>query len=129
MLRLIGGTIAGVIAWFAIVTALNFGLRYGWHDYAAAEKAMTFTLPMMIARLCESGLSSLLSGMIATAVAQDRRASLFSGLIWLVLFLPVHYSLWNKFPVWYHLIFLSSLVIVSLLGGQLVRQRGVATQP
>jgi hypothetical protein len=123
MLRLIGGTVAGVVAWFAIVTSLNLGLRYGWHDYAAVEKAMTFTVPMMIARLGESGLSSLLSGAIAATVARDRRAALFSGLIWAVLFLPVHYSLWSRFPVWYHLTFLSSLVVLSLMGGHLVRVR------
>jgi hypothetical protein len=123
VIRLIGGTVAGAVAWLAIVTVINLGLRYGWHDYAAVEKAMTFTLPMMIARLCESGVSSILSGVIAAVVARDRRAALFSGLIWLLVFLPLHYSIWNKFPAWYHLIFLSSLVILSVLGGQCVRTR------
>jgi uncharacterized membrane protein YhaH (DUF805 family) len=123
MIRLIGGTVAGAVAWLAIVTVINLGLRYGWHDYAALEKAMTFTLPMMIARLCESGVSSILSGVIAAMVARDRRAALFSGLIWLLVFLPLHYSIWSKFPAWYHLTFLSSLVILSVLGGQCVRTR------
>ena len=129
MLRLIGGTVAGIAAWFVIVSIFNLCLRYGWHEYAAVEKAMAFTLPMMVARLSESGLSSILSGAIAAAVARDRRAALFSGLVWLIVFLPVHYSLWHRFPAWYHLAFLSSLVILSVLGGQLVRTRRAVAQP
>jgi hypothetical protein len=111
------------VAWVAIVTLINLGLRYGWHDYAAVEKAMNFTLPMMIARLCESGVSSILSGAIAATVARDRRAAVFSGLIWLLLFLPQHYLIWHKFPAWYHLTFLISLIVLSWLGGQCVRTR------
>jgi len=123
MMRLIGGVVAGAVAWFVIVTVLNLGLRYGWHDYAAVEKAMTFTLPMMIARLSESGVSSILSGMIAAMIARDRRAALYAGLVLLLVFLPFHYMIWSKFPAWYHLTFLSSLVILSWLGGQLAKPR------
>lgn len=123
MLRLVGGTIAGIVAWVVIVTLLNFGLRYGWPEYHAVEKAMTFTLPMMVARLTESGVSSLLSGFIAAKIARDRKAALFSGVLLLIGFLPVHYSLWARFPAWYHLTFLSSLVILSVAGAQIVRQR------
>ena len=125
MLRLIGGTVAGVIAWFVIVTVLNLGLRYGWPEYHAVEKAMTFTLPMMIARLTESGVSSILGGAIASALARDRRAAWFSGLVLLVMFVPVHYGLWSRFPVWYHLTFLTSLMVLSGIGGRIapVRRR------
>ncbi|MBV8800310.1 MAG: hypothetical protein JO208_10965 [Alphaproteobacteria bacterium] len=129
MWRLIGGTVAGVVAWFVTVTILNMGLRYGWHDYAAVEKAMTFTLPMMLARLSESGVSSILSGAIAAAVARNRHAALYAGLVLLLFFLPVHYMLFSKFPLWYHLVFLASLPLLSVLGGQLVRERSAAAQP
>jgi hypothetical protein len=127
MWRLIGGIVVGVVAWFAIVTALNFGLRHGWPDYAAVEKAMNFTLPMMAARLAESAVASLISGAIAAAVARGDRsfggAAFLSGLALLGLFAPVHYWLWSKFPVWYHVTFLLSLPILSWLGGQLVRRQ------
>lgn len=123
MWRLIGGTITGAVAWLAIVTVLNLGLRYGWPEYAAVEKDMAFTLPMLVARLAESGVASVLSGAIAAAVARNRWAALFAGILWLSVFLPLHYSLWSKFPVWYHLAFLASLVILSMLGGQLIRAR------
>jgi hypothetical protein len=127
MWRLIGGIVVGVVAWFAIVTAINFGLRYGWPEYAAVEKAMNFTLAMMIARLAESAVASLISGAIAAAVARGDRsfggAGLLAGLALMGLFAPVHYWLWSKFPVWYHLTFLLSLPILSWVGGQLVRTK------
>jgi hypothetical protein len=121
--RLIGGTVAGLVAWFAVVTVLNLGLRHSWPAYAAVEKAMTFTLSMMLARLGESALSSLASGAVAALVARDRKAALFSGLVLLAMFLPVHYSLWHKFPVWYHLTFLVSLVVLSAFGALFSKQR------
>jgi len=34
----------------------------------------------------------------------------------LAAFLPVHYSLWNRFPIWYHLVFLISIIPLVLLG-------------
>jgi len=43
----------------------------------------------------------------------------------LVAFIPEHVSLWDKFPVWYHLTFLASLVPLTYLGGTIwSRQRG-----
>ena len=126
MLRLIGGAIAGVIAWFVMATVLNLPLRYGWHDYAAVEKMMTFTLPMMAARLSVSGISSVVSGAIAAWVDKGKWAPLVAGIILLLMFVPIHYSIWDKLPVWYHLTFLASLPLLSWLGGSFVRRRSVA---
>jgi hypothetical protein len=119
MLRQIGGVVVGFIAWFVIVAALDFALRTGWHEYAAVEKAMTFTLPMMIARLSESAISSLASGYLAALVARGGWAPLIAGTIWLLVFAPYHFSIWSHFPVWYHLTFLISLPLLSYLGGRL----------
>ncbi|HEY3075248.1 MAG TPA: hypothetical protein VGJ74_08755 [Burkholderiales bacterium] len=30
--------------------------------------------------------------------------------------IPVHYTLWNRFPAWYHVLFIASLVLFTLLG-------------
>jgi len=125
MLRLIGGALTGIVAWIVIVTALNLGLRHGWHDYAAVEKAMTFTFPMMGARLSISALSSLASGLVAALVDKGGWAALASGTILLLLFLPLHYEIWNKFPIWYHLTFLVSLPLLSFVGGSLRGARPV----
>jgi hypothetical protein len=129
MLRQIGGAVAGIIVWIAVVIVLNTALRRLWPEYAAVEKAMAFTLPMMIARLSMSGISSVLSGGIAAVLGRDRlKPALIAGIVLLLFFLPVHYSLWSRFPVWYHLTFLSSLVILSVAGGRLARGRRLIFQ-
>ena len=123
MVRPIGGVAAGVIAWIVVVTVLNLGLRHGWSDYAAVEKAMTFTVSMKIARLAMSGVSSLVGGVVAGAIDRRDRAPLVSGLVLLLVFVPVHYALWQRFPVWYHLAFLTSLPALAWAGGRLVPRR------
>ncbi len=119
--RLIGGVIAGVVGWIVIVTILNLIPRYGWHDYAAVERAMTFTLPMMATRLSMSGIASLASGFVAAWIEKGRWAAPISGAILLLMFIPVHYAMWDKFPVWYHLTFLASLPLLGWAGGRLRR--------
>ena len=131
MWRLIAGTVAGVMTWFVVVSVLDVSLRYGWHDYAAVEKAMTFTLPMMIARLTESGISSLMGGYVAAMIGRNRfQSALGAGVILLIPFAYFHlFVLWAKFPIWYHLVFLASLPLLSVLGARMVRDRSAAVQP
>jgi hypothetical protein len=49
-------------------------------------------------------------------------------LIILAMFLPVHVSIWSKFPVWYHLAFLVPLVPLVAAGGSLGRSVGATRQ-
>jgi hypothetical protein len=120
MLRKIIGIVLGVMVWGVVVTVLNLCLRHGWPAYATVEKAMTFTLAMMAARLAESFASSLASGWIAARIG-GQHAALGAGIVLLLLFVPVHYQLWHVFPVWYHLSFLLSLVVLSVVGGRLAK--------
>jgi hypothetical protein len=122
MFRLVAGVVAGVITWGVIVTVLNLGLRHGFPGYAGVEKAMAFTVPMMAARLSISAISSVLSGYLAAAIDGEMWAPIVAGTILLLIFIPIHYPLWEKFPLWYHLTFLTSLLVLSALGG-LVRGR------
>ncbi|HEY7979776.1 MAG TPA: hypothetical protein VID67_16410 [Rhizomicrobium sp.] len=122
MLRKIGAVIAALVAWTIVVTGLNLGLRYGFPGYAAVEKAMTFTLAMMWARLTISFVATLSAGAVTAWVARDRLAwPLVTGVVLLAIFIPVHMSIWTHFPLWYHLTFLPSLPILSVVGGRLVR--------
>jgi len=123
MLRVLGGIVVGVVVWFVVISVLDYGLKSGWHDYAVVEKALTFTLPMMAARLSESAVSSLISGYLA-ALVERRWAPLIAGIVLLGIFAPEHYMLLHKFPLWYHLTFLISLPLLSFIGGRL---RGGAT--
>jgi hypothetical protein len=119
MWKLIGGTVLGAAAWLGVVTLLDVALRHNWHAYGAVEKAMIFTVPMMIARLSESAVSSMFAGFIAAEIDRDGRAPLAAGTVLLLLFAPGHYLLWTRFPVWYHLTFLVSLPLLSMIGGRL----------
>jgi hypothetical protein len=118
VLRLIGGVIIGILVWGIGVTVLNLGLRHGWSAYGAVEKAMLFTVPMMAARLSVSGISSLVSGFVAAAIGRSGQAALIAGVLLLLLFVPVHYMIWSKFPLWYHLTFFISLPLLSVIGGR-----------
>jgi hypothetical protein len=126
-MRIIFGAVAGVVAWTIVVTACDIVIRKSWVEYALVEKSLAFTLPMMIARLAESAACSVLSGFVAALAAKERiKSSLAAGLVLLAAFLPVHISIWHKLPVWYHLVFFTSLPLLSLAGGLLRRPDGVS---
>jgi len=117
MLRAILAVVAALIAWIVTATALNLLIRFAWSEYAAAEPGMSFILSMMLARLLLGVIASFVAGVVAAAVAKDRKWPVYVvAIILLAAFIPVHYSLWARFPLWYHLFFLASLVAFSYLG-------------
>jgi hypothetical protein len=98
-------------------------MRLSWPAYARVADAMTFSVPMMVARLSIGVFATLAAGMVAAAIApKPPLARLMPGVLLLIGFIPVHVSLWNKFPVWYHLTFLLSLVPLTYLGGTMSRR-------
>ena len=129
MKRGIAGVLAGLVVWFVAATAINFAMRMAWADYAMAEKPMTFTVGMQAARLVTGAVASLCAGYAATWIANGigTPVKVLAALL-LLLFLPVHYGLWDKFPLWYHVVFLASLVPLTLLGSILkVKSAATAT--
>jgi hypothetical protein len=103
--------VSALIAWVILASLLNRLLRVVLPGYAAAEPAMDYTLSMQWARLAVGALASIFAGYILARLAPDsRRLPLILGALLLAMFLPVHYSLWNKFPVWYHLLFLLTII-------------------
>ena len=122
MKRSIFALVAGFALWFVVATLLNFGLRAGLAGYRSAEPAMAFTLGMKIARLVLAALSSLAAGAAVGLIAPSR-----TGLPWLLgaivlaMFIPIHVQLWARFPAWYHLVFLGTLVPLVVLGAGLAR--------
>jgi len=117
MLRCFLAVIVSFITWFVIATICNWILRLVLPGYAAVEVAMTFTLTIMICRLVIGLISSFGAGFVcATIAGAGRIAPRVAAIIMLLFFLPVHYSLWPKFPVWYHLFFLITLAPTMLLG-------------
>ena len=118
MSKKILGVVAGLVVWMAVVLAVGEVMRRSWPAYASVADAMTFTLPMMIARLSIGALATLAAGLItALIVPQSTTARLMPGVLLLMAFIPQHYMLWDKFPIWYHLTFLLSLVPLTWVGG------------
>lgn len=128
MWRTVAAIITGFVAWIVIVTILNFGLRLWLPGYVHAEPTMLFTLSMKVARLSIAALTSVAAGALVRAVAPANRwAPWILGLILLVMFIPEHVHLWQKFPIWYHLTFLVTLAPLVALGAQL-RSRGTGNE-
>ena len=120
ILKTAGAVIAALVTWFFVATVLNLALRAWWPHYHEAETAFNFTFTMKLARLVLGAVSSLAAGFVAAWIGKGRmRAATLTGVVLLGLFIPNHYLLWSKFPVWYHLTFLVSLVPLTLLGAAL----------
>lgn len=117
------GVIAGLVVWVTIVMVAGIILRLSWPAYASVAAAMTFTLPMLVARLSIGALATLAMGLVTAAILQRSiLASLIPGVLLLIGFIPQHKMLWDKFPVWYHLTFLLSLVPLTWVGATMARR-------
>jgi len=120
MTKMIAGIVAGLIAWTIVATIGNLMFRVAWPGYAEAEISMMFTLAMMVARLLLGALSSLCAGfVVAWITKRNGTGAKVLGIVVTAMFFPVHYVLWDKFPIWYHVIFLASLFPFTLLGARL----------
>ena len=123
MVRSVAGVAGGLVVWMLVATLGNLALRFGWPGYADVEKEMTFTLAMLVGRLVLGAVSSLCAGAtVAWITKRDARVVAIFAAVLFALFVPVHYNLWGKFPVWYHIVFLASLVVMPLLGAALYRR-------
>jgi hypothetical protein len=120
MARQVGGVVAGLVVWVAAALVVGEIMRASWPAYAIAAPALAFTLPMKLARLAIGAVSTLAAGWVTAFVARSPTAVLITGAILLALFIPQHISLWDKFPIWYHIAFLASLVPLTFYGGTLV---------
>ena len=126
MARAALGVVAGLAAWVIIATAAGLIMRSRWPEYASVADAMTFTLPMMLARLAIGALATLAMGLITSVIAgRSTLARLIPGVLLLVVFIPQHITLWDTFPVWYHLTFLASLVPVTYVGAKIGEARAL----
>ena len=126
MVRTVLGVVAGVVTGLVVVTVIDRTMRYFWPDYAAVFAAMTFTLPMMVARLTESTIALIIASLVTIRVAAASRIAPWAfAVLMFVPFAYYHSTIWAKFPVWYHAFFLGSLIVVPVLVGNL-RSRKLA---
>ena len=112
----------GFAVWFVVATIANLLVRVSVSDYAEAERAALFTLTMLVARLAVGGASSVAAGLACALVARATPvADKVLAVAMVLFFLPVHYSLWAQFPLWYHAVFLVSLAPLVLVGARVAR--------
>jgi len=124
MKRSILGCVAGLVTWIVVVTVINRMLRLSIPNYTAAEHTLQFTLAMKWARLLMAIVTSVVAGIVTASVSRSRRwAPLIVGTVVLAMFVPLHIAIWSKFPVWYHLTFLLTIIPAMLVGGLLVARR------
>ncbi len=119
ILKGIGALIVALVVWFVVATAIHRLMCVLWPAYAVATPLLNFTLPMKIARLSLGAACTLTAAATARRLSGARWLPLVLGCALLVLFLPEHYKIWDRLPVWYHLTFLCSLIPLTLLGARL----------
>ena len=119
MLRGIGAVIGSIVLWFVVATVIHRLMFLVWPAYAVATPLLAFTLPMKIFRLALSTVCTLLSGAVAQRISPARWVPVALGCVLVLLFLPEHIHIWSRFPVWYHLTFLVSLIPLAIIGAHL----------
>jgi hypothetical protein len=120
MKRSILACLAGLLTWMNVVTVINRVFRLSLPNYTAAEQTLQFTLGMKWARLLMAIVTSVVAGAVAGWVSRSSRwAPLIVGGVVFAIFVPVHIAIWRKFPVWYHLTFLLTIIPAVLVGALL----------
>ena len=124
MKRSILACLAGLLTWIVVVTVVNGGLRLSLPNYTAAEQTLQFTLGMKCARLLMALVTSVVAGAVTGGISRSSRwAPLVVGSVVLAMFVPVHIAIWSKFPAWYHLTFLLTIIPAVLVGALLPPRR------
>jgi hypothetical protein len=124
MKRSILACLAGLLTWAVVVTLINRVLRLSLSNYTAAEHTLQFTLGMKWARLLMAIVTSLVAGAVTRRISPSSRwAPLIVGSVVVAMFVPAHIALWSKFPAWYHLTFLLTIIPAVLVGALLTRRR------
>jgi hypothetical protein len=126
MKRTILAAVAGIATWVVISVIGGLTIRGMWPEYVAVADTMEFTLPMQLTRLALGAIATLGAGWVTALIARSIVTALIPGIIFLLVFIPQHIMLWDKFPIWYHLTFLLTLVPLCYLGAKL---SGVSPTP
>ena len=118
--------IAGVLAWKSVAALATLLGRLIWPAYAAVEMQRVFTLDMYVTRLAVGALATLVFGAVVGWIARgEKRTIHLIVALWLIYSMVDHYTVWDQFPVWYHLLYLAYIVPLTLLGARLAERRTV----
>jgi hypothetical protein len=133
MVRIILGVVAGFIVWsilwvgsdavFSAISA-DWGKTSAEFQAAVANKTpYALSTTVTIALLIKSFIISIISGLIAAWIARENtKSTIILGFLLLIVGILVQLAHWNYMPLWYHLLFLLSLIPMTMLGGKLKKQ-------
>ncbi len=117
--------IAGALAWEAVVLLATFAGRLVWPAYAVVEEQREFALDMLLSRLAVGAIATLAFGAVLAWVARgDKRTIYIVVALGLLLSVVDHITVWDQFPVWYHLLYLAYVVPLAMLGGRMIYLSG-----
>lgn len=126
ILRGVGGLAAGWATSAAVLAAGFALLRLLWADYALAEPEKAYTLAMLLARLVIFSSMIAATAAVAALVAGDERFAWIAGALILLVSIPPHLypgHVWDDYPVWYHVVYLVSILPIAVAGGRWSRRR------
>lgn len=128
MLRIISGIIVGFLVWSLLWVGSDALLSAIWTWYgnhqSEFEAAVLSNQPfradsfILILGLFRSVIFSLAAGMIAAKIARNSLAAFFAGVLLLLFGIFIQSIYWNYVPLWYHVLFLISLIPLTYAGGK-----------
>ena len=131
MVRIILGAIAGFIAWSIIWVGSEKVLSAIWPEWYGANQvafeaavanggAFTADTTILLMNIVRGSIVSVISGFLAALIAGENRQSPLILVVLLVAFgLVIVAMSWSYVPLWYHIIFTSLLIPMTMVGGKL----------
>ncbi len=120
MLRIISGVVVGFIVWTIIRLRGNdlaITIEPGMAPNADFSNVPTsFVIILLVLSL----ISSLAAGFVAVLISREHfKTTLILGGLLLLVGIFFQAMAWSILPLWYHLLFLISLIPMTILGGRL----------
>ena len=120
LIRISFNIIIGLCIFLILEKLANSIARLTWPAYVIASNDRSYTLLMLLLRLATGSLITVLTTWILTKHGKDiKNVPLNFGLALFLCSLILHVYIWSSYPVWYHIVWLSSIIPCSLLGGRL----------
>jgi hypothetical protein len=113
------GVLPGLLA-FPVAGLIGLAaLSALWPAYASAVPTKAYSTAMLLSRLGVSVAASIVAGLVAGALGGPR-ASRTMGYVLTAVSAVIHVGIvWPDYPVWYHMVYLLSLVPITALAGLL----------
>ena len=119
------GIVTGALAAVAVGVIATLLAERLWPAYAAARPTKSYTLAMLVTRLAAGALAAAVGAFVTTRLARDDgRAAWWLGGLFLAVSLPDHlFLVWQDYPAWYHVVYLTYLVPVAGVAGTITARR------